>query len=78
MIRDVRTKTMTEYRHRSQEVHRDKQAGDIKGLLAQGMKEIKFAPGDEKWYINMAYTEGWKAAQQKSQRITELQPLVSK
>jgi len=43
-----------------------------------GMKEIKFSPEDEKWYINMAYTEGWKAALEKSQRVKELQPLVSK
>ena len=76
--RDVLTKIMTEYEHKTHDAQIKGQADITKELLAQGMKEIKFSPADEKWYINMAYTEGWKAAQQKSQRIKELQPLVSK
>ncbi|MCX5809542.1 MAG: TRAP transporter substrate-binding protein DctP [Proteobacteria bacterium] len=76
--RDVLTKIMIEYEHKTHDAQIKGQADITKELMSQGMKETKFSPADEKWYINMAYTEGWKAAQQKSQRIKELQPLVSK
>jgi len=47
-------------------------------LLEGGMEEIRFSPEDEKWYTNMAYTEGWKAALNKSARVEELKKLVVK
>ena len=47
-------------------------------LLEGGMEEIRFSPEDEKWYTNMAYTEGWKAALKKSARVEELKKLVVK
>jgi TRAP-type C4-dicarboxylate transport system substrate-binding protein len=76
--RDFLTKTMMNYEHRTHDAQIKEQDEITKDLLARGMKEIKFSPEDEKWYINMAYTEGWKAALEKSQRVKELQPLVSK
>jgi TRAP-type transport system periplasmic protein len=75
--RDVLTKIMIEYEHKTHDAQVKNQADITKDLLAKGMKEIKFSPADEKWYINMAYTEGWKAAIEKSVRVKELQPLVS-
>ncbi|MDD5010335.1 MAG: TRAP transporter substrate-binding protein DctP, partial [Syntrophorhabdaceae bacterium] len=60
--RDVLTKAMMEYEHMTYDAQIKGQADITKDLLAKGMKEIKFSPADEKWYINMAYTEGWKAA----------------
>jgi len=76
--RDVLTKIMIEYEHKTHDAQVRNQADITNDLLAKGMKEIKFSPADEKWYINMAYEEGWKAALQKSQRVKELQALVSK
>jgi len=73
--RDVLTKAMMEYEHMTYDAQIKGQADITKDLLAKGMKEIKFSPADEKWYINMAYTEGWKAALQKSPRVKELQAL---
>lgn len=73
--RDVLTKAMIEYEHMTYDAQIKGQADITKDLLAKGMKEIKFSPADEKWYINMAYTEGWKAALQKSPRVKELQAL---
>jgi TRAP-type mannitol/chloroaromatic compound transport system substrate-binding protein len=76
--RNFLTKTMMEYEHKTHDAQIKEQDEITKNLLSKGMKEIKFSPEDEKWYINMAYTEGWKAALEKSQRVKELQPLVSK
>ena len=47
-------------------------------LLGSGMEEIRFSPKDEKWYINMSYEEGWKAAIAKSARVEELKKIVAK
>jgi TRAP-type C4-dicarboxylate transport system substrate-binding protein len=76
--RDALTKMMMEYEHKTHDAQVKNQDDITKDLLAKGMQEIKFSPADEKWYIDMAYTEGWKAALEKSQRVKELQPLVSK
>jgi len=73
--RDVLTKIMMEYEHKTHDAQVKGQEDITKDLLAKGMKEIKFSPADEKWYINMAYEEGWKAALQKSPRVKELQAL---
>src|SRR4030042_2346556 len=70
--RDILTKTMMEYEHKTHDAQTQEQDAITKDLLAKGMKEIKFSPEDEKWYIDMAYTEGWKAALEKSQRVKEL------
>ena len=32
----------------------------IAKLKEKGVKEIKFSPEDEKWFVNLAYTEEWK------------------
>jgi TRAP-type C4-dicarboxylate transport system substrate-binding protein len=76
--RDVLSKIMVEYEHKTHDAQIKGQADITNDLLAKGMKEIKFSPADEKWYTNMAYEEGWKAALQKSARVKELQGLVSK
>lgn len=76
--RDALTKIMEEYEHKTHDAQVKEQAAITKDLLKQGMQEINFSPADTKWYINMAYTEGWKAAKEKSARVKELEPLVSK
>ena len=76
--RDFLTKTMMDYERKTHDAQIKEQEDITKDLLGRGMKEIKFSPQDEKWYINMAYTEGWKAALEKSARVKELQLLVSK
>lgn len=76
--RDALTKIMVEYEHKTHDAQVKNQGDITNDLLAKGMKEIKFSAADEKWYINMAYDEGWKAALQKSQRVKELQSLVAK
>jgi len=47
-----------------------------KSLLDSGMKEIQFSDADTKWFINMSYTEGWKAAIKKSDRVKQLKKIV--
>jgi TRAP-type mannitol/chloroaromatic compound transport system substrate-binding protein len=75
-------KTLTalfkEYERKTYHAEVSLQGEITKDLLAKGMKEIKFSPEDQKWYINMAYTEGWKAALQKSPRVEELKKIVAK
>jgi TRAP-type C4-dicarboxylate transport system substrate-binding protein len=72
------TDLFKEYEKKTYEAEVSLQDEITKDLLARGMKEIKFSPEDEKWYINMAYTEGWKAALQKSARVEELKKIVAK
>jgi TRAP-type mannitol/chloroaromatic compound transport system substrate-binding protein len=75
-------KTLTEmfigYEKKTYESQVSLQKEITRDLLAKGMKEIKFSAEDEKWYINMAYTEGWKAALQKSARVGDLKKIVEK
>jgi TRAP-type C4-dicarboxylate transport system substrate-binding protein len=50
------------------------------GILKQaGMAVIHFSPEDEKKYLDMAYTEGWKGQlKMESEFTTQLQKLLSK
>ena len=74
----VLTKLMEEYEHRTYEEQVKLQDEITKDLLKAGMEEIRFSAQDEKAYIDMAYREGWKAAEEKSPRVKELKALVSK
>jgi TRAP-type C4-dicarboxylate transport system substrate-binding protein len=76
--KDFLTKLMIEYERKTHDAQLQEQKEITKDLMASGMKEINFSPDDEKWYIQMANTEGWKAAIEKSARVKELQALVSK
>jgi TRAP-type mannitol/chloroaromatic compound transport system substrate-binding protein len=76
--RNVLTELFKEYEKKTYAAQVDLQADITKNLLESGMQEIRFSPEDEKWYINMAYTEGWKAALKKSGRVQELKKLVTK
>ena len=72
------SKIMEEYERKAYDEQVKLQDEITKDLLKAGMQEIKFSPEDEKAYVNMAYTEGWKAAEEKSARVKELKPLVVK
>jgi TRAP-type mannitol/chloroaromatic compound transport system substrate-binding protein len=76
--RKVLTTLFEEYEKRTHDAQVRLQSQITQKLLDGGMKEIKFSPKDTKWYINMAYEEGWKTALKKSSRVKELKPLVSK
>jgi len=76
--REVLTGLFKEYEKKTHDAQVSLQADITKKLLEGGMKEIKFSPKDEKWYIDMAYSEGWAAAIKKSAKVKELKPLVSK
>lgn len=74
----VLTDIMKEYEKKTYEVETALQAEITKNLLAGGMKEIRFSPEKEKWYLDMAYTEGWKDALAKAPRVKELKAIVDK
>jgi TRAP-type mannitol/chloroaromatic compound transport system substrate-binding protein len=76
--RKLLTKLFEEYEKKTYDDQVRLQSQITQELIDGGMKEIKFSPEDTKWYINMAYEEGWKAALQKSSKVKELRPLVSK
>lgn len=67
-----------EYEKKVNDAHVALQSSITKELLGAGMEEIKFSPEDEKWYLDMAYREGWKAAIEKSKRVEELKKLTAK
>ena len=54
------------------------QSDITKSLLDSGMKEIKFSDADQKWFLDMAYAEGWKEAIKKSGRVEELKKIAEK
>jgi len=76
--RETLSQLFEEYERKTHDAQVSLQGNITKKLLESGMTEIKFTPKDEKWYVDMAYDEGWKAALKKSQRVSELQKLVSK
>lgn len=76
--RKVLTELFKEYEKKTHDAQVKLQDDITQDLLKSGMKMIEFSPEDRKWYINMAYTEGWKAALEKSVQVKKLKPLVSK
>lgn len=76
--RDFLTKLFEEYGQKTYEAQVKLQADITKDLIKSGMEVIDFSPEDEKWYLDMAYEEGWNAALERSPRVEELRPLVSK
>jgi len=74
----VLTELFKEYEKKTHDAQVKLQDDITQDLLKSGMKMIEFSPEDQKWYINMAYTEGWKAALEKSVQVKKLKPLVSK
>jgi TRAP-type C4-dicarboxylate transport system substrate-binding protein len=72
------TELFEEYEVKTYAAQVSLQADITQKLLEKGMEEIRFSPKDEKWYINMAYEEGWKAAIAKSARVEELKKIVAK
>lgn len=72
------TELFKEYEVKTYAAQVSLQAEITRKLLGSGMEEIRFSPKDEKWYINMSYEEGWKAAIAKSARVEELKKIVAK
>lgn len=72
------TDIMKEYEKKSHDAQASLQSEITKDLLARGMKEIRFTPEKEKWYIDMAYTEGWKDTLAKAPRAKEIKDIVDK
>jgi TRAP-type transport system periplasmic protein len=72
------TEIMKEYEIQSHDAQVAMQADITRDLLESGMKEIKFSPEKEKWYLDMAYSEGWKEAIKKSERVNQLKQIVEK
>ena len=76
--RQTLTEMFEEYEKKTHAAQVSLQDEITRKLLESGMEEIKFSPEDEKWYLNMAYTEGWKAALKKSPRVEQLNKMVAK
>lgn len=76
--RDFLSHMFEKYEKETHDVQVNLQSEITKKLIEGGMKEIAFSPDDEKWYVDMAYTEGWKAAIKKSERVKELKKILSK
>jgi TRAP-type C4-dicarboxylate transport system substrate-binding protein len=76
--RQMLTELFKEYEKKTYTAQIGLQDEITRKLLESGMEEIKFSPEDEKWYLNMAYTEGWKAALEKSPRVEQLKKMVAK
>lgn len=72
------TDIMKEYEKKAHDEQLKLEAEITKSLLDSGMKEIKFSDADQKWFLNMATTEGWKAAIQKSDRVKQLKEIIEK
>lgn len=47
-------------------------------LLKAGLKEIKFSPEDEKYYLDTAYEAGWALVLEKAPGAAKLKPLMMK
>jgi TRAP-type C4-dicarboxylate transport system substrate-binding protein len=69
---------MKEYEKTAHDEQIKLQSDITKSLLDSGMKEIKFSDADQKWFLNMARTEGWKAAIKKSDRVKQLKVIIEK
>ncbi|MFH1488671.1 MAG: TRAP transporter substrate-binding protein DctP [Pseudomonadota bacterium] len=76
--REMLTELFKEYEAKTNAAQVSLEDEVTRKLLESGMEEIKFSPEDEKWYLNMDYTEGWKAALKKSPRVEQLKKLVAK
>lgn len=76
--RDVLAQLFEEYEKKTHDAQVSLQDDITKKLIEKGMKVIEFSPDDTKWYVDMAYTEGWKAAIKKSEKVADLQKLVSR
>lgn len=76
--KSLMTDIMKEYEKKAHDEQLKLQSDITKSLLDSGMKEIKFSAADEKWFLNMANTEGWKAAIQKSARVEQMKEIIEK
>lgn len=73
--KDLITEIMMEYEKKAYDEQVKLQADITKSLLDSGMKEIKFSDADTKWFMEMAYTQGWKEAIKKSARVKKLKEI---
>lgn len=72
------TEMMKEYEKKSHDAQQALQAEITATLLSSGMREIKFTPEKEKWYLETAYAEGWKDALKKSERVAQIKAIIDK
>lgn len=74
----VLTDIMKDYEKKAHDAEASLQSEITQNLLSSGMKEIRFTPEKEKWYIDMAYTEGWKDTLAKAPRVKAIKDIVDK
>jgi TRAP-type mannitol/chloroaromatic compound transport system substrate-binding protein len=72
------TGIMADFERKSYELQLKEQIKCKEDLLAAGLKEIKFSKEDEAKYLDIVYSEGWRGAVERSARVNELKPLISK